>query len=134
MPVSLTNPDRLPSPDLYHQVSVATGSRLVHIAGQIARDADSNLVADGDLAGQVEQCLRNVNEALAAVTATFADVTQLRVYIVRWTPDMTPALAEGYQRVWDELQISPAPITVVGVWSLDDDHHLVEIEATAVVD
>jgi hypothetical protein len=36
-------------------VSIATGSKLVFMAGQVAWDADGTLVGEGDLAAQVEQ-------------------------------------------------------------------------------
>ncbi len=37
MTVELLNPDGLPKPDAYRQVAVATGSKLVFLAGQVAR-------------------------------------------------------------------------------------------------
>ena len=40
MAVTLVNPDGLPKPDVYRQLSIATGSRLVFLAGQVARDAE----------------------------------------------------------------------------------------------
>ena len=40
MPVEVRNPEGLPKPDMYRQLSIATGSRLVFIAGQVARDAE----------------------------------------------------------------------------------------------
>lgn len=73
MPITLINLEGLPTVDLYRQVSVATGSKLVFISGQVARDADGVKVGDGDLAAQVEQCYLNVATALAAAGATFDD-------------------------------------------------------------
>lgn len=55
MAVALTSPAGLLQPAPYHHVSVATGSRHVHIAGQTASDGEGNLIASGDLAGQVAQ-------------------------------------------------------------------------------
>ena len=37
----------------YHHVAVGTGTKHVHVSGQIARLADGTAVAPGDLAGQV---------------------------------------------------------------------------------
>lgn len=56
MAVTLVNPSGLPEIDAYRQVSVATGSRLVFVAGQVAWDADGVTVGEGDLAAQVERC------------------------------------------------------------------------------
>ena len=51
MTVELINPEGLPKPDVYRQVAVATGSKLVFLAGQVARDADGGAVGAGELAG-----------------------------------------------------------------------------------
>lgn len=58
--ITLVNPGGLPKVDIYRQVSIATGSKLVFIAGQVARDADGGRVGEGDLAAQVEQCYLNI--------------------------------------------------------------------------
>ncbi|MGW4400188.1 hypothetical protein ACWEHA_33270 [Amycolatopsis nivea] len=42
MAVTLVNPASLPQVGLYRQVSVATGSRTVYIAGQVARTAGTS--------------------------------------------------------------------------------------------
>ncbi|GAA3150555.1 RidA family protein [Nonomuraea salmonea] len=65
MAVTLLNPDGLIESPAYRQVAVASGSRLVFIAGQVAWDAEGKTVGAGDLAAQVEQCYRNVATALA---------------------------------------------------------------------
>jgi enamine deaminase RidA (YjgF/YER057c/UK114 family) len=128
------NPAGLPQPDVYRQVAVATGSRLVFLAGQVARDADGNPVGEGDLATQVEQALRNIVIALDAVGGTFADVAKLTVYVVDWDPEMMPALGEGVGRASAALGIDPLkPITLIGVAALGEPDLLVEIEATAVL-
>ena len=103
-------------------------------AGQIARDADGNRVATGDLAGQVEQAYRNIATALASAGATFSDVVRLTFYVVDWTPEKFPAFLEGIARVTEELQVVPAPASLIEVVSLYEPDVLVEIEATAVLD
>ena len=68
MSVTLLNPEGLLNTDAlrYRQVAIATGTRQVHVAGQVAYDATGQLVAPGDLAGQVAQSLRNVAIGLEA--------------------------------------------------------------------
>jgi enamine deaminase RidA (YjgF/YER057c/UK114 family) len=109
MPIALTNPEGLPAVGLYHQVSVAAGSKLVFIAGQVARDAAGGKVGAGDLAAQVEQCYLNIGTALAAVGATFDDVAKLTVYLVDWTADKMPAFADGLARAQAKLRITASP-------------------------
>ncbi|MFG2330977.1 RidA family protein [Streptomyces sp. NPDC048604] len=135
MAITLLNPDGLPAVDAYRQVAIASGSRMVFIAGQVAVDADGNPVGEGDLAAQVEQCYLNIATALAAAGGTFRDVAKLTVYVVDWKPDMMPLLMDGVSRAIGKLGLAPVPpATLIGVAALDVPEHLVEIEATAVLD
>jgi len=135
MAVTLMNPSGLPQIPVYRQVSIATGSKLVFVAGQVAWDAEGNTVGEGDLAAQVERGYLNVGTALAAVGASFDDVAKLTVYVVDWTPDKMPLFLEGVARASAKLGITPmAPGTLIGVAALDVPGHLVEVEATAIID
>ncbi|MFI6511087.1 RidA family protein [Streptosporangium sp. NPDC050855] len=135
MAVTLINPDGLPKPEVYRQLSVATGSKLVFLAGQVARDADGGKVGEGDLAAQAEQAYLNVATALAAVGGSFDDVAKLTVYVVDWSPDKLPLLGEGVARAAARLGVDPVkPITLLGVAALGEPDLLIEVEATAVLD
>ena len=134
MPTVMINPDTLPVVDVYHQVAVATGTKLVFVAGQVSWDADGTTIGAGDLAAQVEQSYVNVHAGLAAAGGTFADVTRLTLYVVDWTPEKLPVLLEGIARARATLGITTAPpVTLIGVAALDVPEHLVEVEATAVL-
>jgi enamine deaminase RidA (YjgF/YER057c/UK114 family) len=135
MAITLVNPSELPKIDVYRQVSIASGSKLVFIAGQVAWDADGVTVGEDDLAAQVEQCYLNIGTALAEVGGSFDDVAKLTFYVVDWTPDKMPTLLEGISRATAKLGVTPVPpATLLGVAALDVPDHLVEIEATAVLD
>ncbi len=135
MAITLVNPEGLPKVELYRQVAVATGSKLVFIAGQVARDADGGSVGEGDHAAQAEQSLLNVGTALAEVGASFDNVAKLTVYVVDLTPDKMPLLVEGMARAYAKLGVTPVPpLTGIGVAALAEPDLLVEVEATAVID
>ncbi|MFD9542330.1 RidA family protein [Streptomyces sp. NPDC060022] len=135
MAITLVNPSGLPEVGAYRQVSIATGAKLVFIAGQVAWDADGVTVGTGDLAAQVEQCYLNIGTALAEVGGSFADVAKLTVHVVDWTPDRMPLLLDGISRAAAKLGFTPVPpATLLGVAALDVPDHLVEVEATAVID
>ncbi|MFF1410251.1 RidA family protein [Streptomyces sp. NPDC058289] len=135
MSVTLVNPEGLPKPEVYRQLSVATGSKLVFLAGQVARDAEGRPVGEGDFAAQVEQCYLNIATALAGVGGSFDDVAKLTVYVVDWSPEKMPLLGEGVGRAAAKLGIDPVkPITLLGVAALGEPDLLVEVEATAVID
>jgi enamine deaminase RidA (YjgF/YER057c/UK114 family) len=135
MTVTLVNPNGLPKPDVYRQLSIASGSKLVFLAGQVARDADGRPVGEGDFAAQVEQCYLNIGTALAEIGGSFDDVAKLTVYVVDWSPEKMTLLGEGVGRAAAKLGIDPVkPITLLGVAALGEPDLLVEVEATAVIE
>ena len=135
MAITLLNPGGLPEIDVYRQVSIASGTKLVFVAGQVAWDAEGRTIGEGDLAAQVEQCYVNIGTALAEAGGSFDDVAKLTLHVVDWTPDKMPLLLEGVSRAAAKLGVTPvAPITMLGVAALDIPEHLVEVEATAILD
>jgi YD repeat-containing protein len=135
MTITLINPEALPKVGVHRQVAVATGSKLVFMAGQVAWDADGNLVGKDDLAAQVEQCYLNIAAAVAEAGATFDDVAKLTTYIAGWTLDKMPLVQEGRARAFAKLGVTLlAPGTLIGVAALFTPDLLVEIEAIAVID
>jgi enamine deaminase RidA (YjgF/YER057c/UK114 family) len=135
MAVELVNPDGLPKPEVYRQLSIATGTKLVFLAGQVARDAEGNQVGAGDLAAQVEQAYLNIGTAMAGIGGSFDNVAKLTVYVVDWSPDKMPLLGEGVARAAAKLGVDPVkPITLLGVAALAEPDLLVEVEATAIID
>lgn len=134
MAVELINPEGLPKPEVYRQLSIATGSKLVFMAGQVARDAAGNPVGAGDLAAQVEHAYLNIGTAMAGIGGSFDDVAKLTIYIVDWSPEKLPLLGEGVARAAAKLGVDPVkPITLLGVAALGEPDLLVEVEATAVM-
>ncbi|GAA5103844.1 RidA family protein [Nocardia iowensis] len=136
MAVQLLTPEGMFTPVPYHHVSISTGTRQVHVAGQIARDAAGNPVATGDLTGQVAQALRNTALGLAGAGATFADVIRLRFFVTHWTPNKYHDFIAGIERVTDELGLPQPlpPLSAIGVDYLFEPDVLVEVEAYAVLD
>lgn len=136
MSVQLISPPNLMQPVPYHHVSIATGSRQVHVAGQIARDEHGAPVSPDDLAGQVAQVLRNTAAGLSAAGAGFDDVVRLTFYVTRWTPDRIEAFMAGVEQVREELSLPDPlpPASLIGVSYLFEPDVLVELEATAVLE
>ncbi|GAB2881256.1 RidA family protein [Streptomyces deserti] len=135
MTIKLLNPDGLPKPEVYRQLSIAEGSRIVFLAGQVARDAEGNPVGTGDFAAQVEQAYLNVGRALTEIGGSFDDVAKLTIYVVDWHPDKYPLLGEGVSRAAAKMGVDPLkPITLLGVSALGEPDIMVEVEATAVLD
>lgn len=134
MPVQHLNPEGITKPASYWQVSVATGSRTVYVAGQTALDENGVPLHEGDLAAQTERVYLNLATALKGAGATFADVTMLTVYVVGLTPEKRDQYHAGSLRAAEALGVDlRKPSTLIGVTSLARPAFLIEIEAIAVL-
>ena len=136
MAVQYLSPEGLTEHVPYHHVAVGTGTRHVHVSGQIARTADGTPVATSDLAGQVAHALRNTAIGLAAAGATFDDVVRLTFYVTQWAPEKIGAFMAGVEQVAAEIGL-PSPIppaSLIGVDYLFEPDVLVEVEASAILD
>ena len=134
MPVQKLNISTLPEPQGFMHVGIASGSRIVFLAGQVAQDGDGNLVGAGDLAAQVEQAIVNVAAGLDAAGATFEDVAKTTIYVVDWDEPKMEQLMGGFMRAAERLGGVPvAPATLVPVPRLFEKGYLVEVEVTAVL-
>ena len=134
MSVQLLNPPTLPQPEVYAQLSIAEGSKLVFISGQVARDATGAPVGPGDLAAQAEQAYANLHAAVTAAGGSFSDIAKLTIYLVDWEPGKMAQLAEGAVRAAQRLGFDLVrPITLLGVAALGEPDLLIEVEAIAVL-
>ena len=131
MTLELINPEELPTPASYTHVIAATGSRLVFVAGQVADDAQGNLVGPDDLAAQARQAFANVGRCLAAAGARPEQVTKITIYVVHHRPEYLPDISQARIAAFGDHK--PAD-TLVGVETLAEPGYLIEVDAIAVVD
>lgn len=118
------NPDMKPS-----GFSPATrASNTVYVSGQVAADAQGNVVGKGDARAQTEQCFKNIEAALTAAGASMDDLTKITCFLVNG--DDYSAYASV--RLSQFPQNGPASSTVM-ISALVSPDYLVEIEAIAVV-
>ena len=126
------NPDTLYDSRKYglSQAVAVRGGRTIYLSGQVALDADENLIGEGDNLAQYHAALAHVRLALADAGATPADVVQVRSYIVGYEPhrleEFTAAL-----KAFFPVETPPAAM-FLGVPTLATPDILVEIECTAV--
>jgi enamine deaminase RidA (YjgF/YER057c/UK114 family) len=121
------SPEDLSTPPGYsHVVSIPAG-RLVWTAGQIAMDADGEVVGVGDWGRQARQVFENLTRALQAAGAGWSDVVKLTYFVV----DMS-GLAT-IRAVRDEFvdRGRPPTSTLVQVAGLAYPDLLLEVEAVA---
>lgn len=135
MTVQLSHPDGLLEQADYAPVALATGTRLLLLAGQVAATPEGNPTAT-DLAGQVHSALENIATGVSGAGGKVGDIARLTFFIVGWTQTMADELFEGISRAQKSHGFSAPmpPITVIGVQALWTPDFLVEIEATTVLD
>jgi enamine deaminase RidA (YjgF/YER057c/UK114 family) len=122
-------PELLKIPEMVN-VTVATGSRIVHVSGQTAVDAQGKVVGETHLE-QSRVALKNLRTALEAAGATLADVAKFTIYIVDYSWEALEALMTATSEVFGEYPATAN--TLVGVAALWLPELLIEVEAFAVL-
>lgn len=125
-------PEGLVANPAYTQVVEAKGSRTVYISGQVSAGPDGKLVGSGDLGAQTTQVMQNLQTALAAVGATFADVVKITTFVVGYEPEHRAIIGAARTPFFPAGE--PPASTLVGVSALAAPGWLIEIEAVAVLD
>lgn len=131
MTIERVNPSSLPAPSGFAHTVIATGGRLVFLAGQTALDVSGSIVG-ATVVEQFEQALGNLLTALAAVGGQPTDLASLTVYAV----DLADYRAHGREigAVWRRLAGRTYPaMAAIGVSRLWDEAALVEMQGIAVV-
>jgi enamine deaminase RidA (YjgF/YER057c/UK114 family) len=109
--------------DIGYSRAVVDGD-WVFVSGTTGFDYATMTIAD-DVAEQAEQCLRNIEQALAEAGATFADVVRAR-YILPDPADF-PACWPALRRAFGQTR--PAATMIAA--GLADPRMRIEIEVTA---
>jgi enamine deaminase RidA (YjgF/YER057c/UK114 family) len=112
----------------FDQAELVDGhKRLLVCSAQDAMDADGTPQHPGDMAGQLELSLDNLQAVLAAADMTLANVVRLNFY----TTDIGELFAR-FDKVNDRFENSRYATTVLGVAQLPAPEFVVMLEATAV--
>lgn len=106
---------------------VVKAGDTVYIAGQTSRDADGNLVGEGDAGAQTEQIMKNIIACLASVGATLDNLVNVNIYLT--APEQADRVREARAKYMgtDNMPAS----TLVFISGLAAPEYLVEIEAVA---
>ncbi len=111
---------------LYSHVVVAEPGRAVYVSGQLARDADGNIIGKGDMGAQIRQVGENIKIALAAAGAGLQDIVKTTTYVTD--------IEEFFKHIDVRMQIFAPGMptsTTVEVRRLAHPDFLVEIEVMA---
>lgn len=113
-------------------VLVEPGGHTLYVAGQIAWDADAQLVGAGDMGAQFVQALDNVIRVVDEAGGLPQEIVRMTVYVTdkRAYLDATRAIGAAWK---ERLGRHYPAMALVQVADLLEDGALVEIEATAVI-
>jgi 3-hydroxyisobutyrate dehydrogenase len=125
-PESIDPPDLAPTGRAWSHATVAGG--LVHVSGQVAWDADGQIVGRGSVEQQAEVVFDNLERALAAAGSGLDRLARICVYLT------DPGHIAGFRAARDRRLegIRPAS-TLVIVAALVHPDLLVEVDAVATV-
>lgn len=130
MALELINPNDLPVPEMYTQVVLATGSKMVFISGQQPEDINGKLVGQGDFAAQARLAFDNLGRALKAASARPEQVCKVTIYIVDYDRDEHVPIIEAAQIL---LFGDHKPANVIVGVAIMSPGYLIEVDAIAVM-
>jgi reactive intermediate/imine deaminase len=127
--VMLDRPDVPKAPSKAAPGIKVSGGSLILVSGQVAWDANSQVVGKGDIRAQARQAFENLKKIYAQAGAGLEDIVKLNIYLT----DL--AHRQAVLEVRSEyLGTHNPPSTTVVVSSLVDKDLLIEIDATAMVE
>jgi reactive intermediate/imine deaminase len=125
------NPETVTSPggNYSHAVRIETGDGiLLFVSGQVAFDAQGNLVGEGDMSHQTEQVFENLKAILEANRGGFDNVIKLSTFMT--DIGLLTEMAEVRRRYVSD---PPPASTTVEVAGLFRPEALIEVEAVAAI-
>ena len=125
------NPFSIKPPGYTHVVVVSGPGKTIYISGQVPVNAAGEIVGKGDLKQQVTQVYENLQTALKAAGATFADVVKMNTYVVNYKPADVVVIREVRSQYL--VKENPPASTLAGVQALYHPDVMIEIEAIAVI-
>jgi enamine deaminase RidA (YjgF/YER057c/UK114 family) len=131
MRMTRSNPPNVAPPigSYSHAVRVETPDAVcVYVSGQMAQDAEGNLIGVGDLAAQTDQVFQNLVHVLEDNGATFDDVVKIQTFLT--TMDGLQGSRDVRARYPPD---EPPASTAVQVAALMVPEALIEVEVVAVV-
>ena len=126
MPYTTITPTEAKPVANYKMATRMDSGRLLYIAGQVARDADGEVLGKGDIRVQARQVFQNVRHVLQAAGGDLSDLLKITTYITKI--DDFPAVAEIRSSFFPGAL--PAS-TLIVVNSLAQPELLIEVEGMA---
>ena len=78
---TVLNPPSLARPSGFSHGILTTGGPMLFLAGQTASNVDGQIVALGDIVGQYEQVLQNLQTVVEAAGGTMQDLVKITIFV-----------------------------------------------------
>jgi reactive intermediate/imine deaminase len=128
MPYTTITPAAAKPVAQYKMATRMEGGRLLYTAGQVARDAEGNVLAPGDIRTQARQVFQNLRQVLQAAGGDVSDLLKMTTYITKI--EDFPAVAEVRSQFFPgEMPAS----TLIVVTRLAQPELLIEVEGMAAI-
>lgn len=102
----------------------------VFVSGTVSVEPDGSVHAPGDPGAQAARCLEIILAALEKAGAGVQHVVRTRMFVTDMSPETQAAVGAAHLAVFKD---HPPASAMIGVAALADPHHLVEIEADALI-
>lgn len=110
------------------QIVVTSSAKLAFISGQVALNAEGELIGPNDYVAQARQVFMNLKLAIEAAGGSAEYVTQMRIHVVNHRPELANIVFQAGAEVFG----SEWPLTAsafLGVQALAFPEWLIEVDA-----
>ena len=128
----ITPPELAPPRGFNHGI-LCSGGQTLFLAGQDAGDAEGNIVCHGDIVGQYEQVLKNLQAVVLEAGGTMQDIVKMNIFVSDRDAYVAhlKELGAVHKKYFGRYYPATALLEVVGFYQKGN---LVEIEGFAYLD
>ena len=123
----------IPRSGYLYKIEPGIPGKTIYICGERPFNTNGNLIAAGDLGGQIRQTFENIKTSLATVDMTLKDVTQIK-FLVKGAPGKVSAIITSVLTDISALYLTPLPnlIDIKSIPKIVRDDVLIEIEVISI--
>ncbi|GAA0852565.1 RidA family protein [Bifidobacterium pullorum subsp. gallinarum] len=110
------------------QIVVTSPAKLAFISGQVALNAEGELIGPNDYVAQARQVFMNLKLTIEAAGGSAEHVTQMRIHVVNHRPELANIVFQAGAEVFGSEWPSTAS-TFLGVQALAFPEWIIEVDA-----
>ncbi|MEM7113357.1 MAG: RidA family protein [Chloroflexota bacterium] len=133
MPKQIITPPELPKPRGFNHGILCSGGKTLFLAGQDAGGPDGKIVSVGNIVGQYEQVLKNLQAVMRKAGGTMQDIVKMNIFVVDRDDYVAnlKALGAVHVKYFGHYYPTTALFEITGFYQKEN---LVEIEGIAYID